>query len=212
MHRSNARQKVRFCKASQAAWQARLACAMLLCAIAASAQAASVYRCSNTNGQLAFQDTPCAAHARQQEITLHPQPLIGTPGEAAARMASLHRHRSATRHTRRHSTRHRQPKPAMSWECHAADGEVFYRHTRCPSSVPGDGVVRSGYAQQQSGSHSRRRHNAWSRVRVHGVKVTRAEACRRIHSAGAAVRDGHLRDADVSTYDHLMGRDPCNGY
>jgi hypothetical protein len=46
---------------------------------------------------------------------------------------------------------------------------------------------------------------------VHGVRISRAEACRRIHSAGAALRDGHLRDASVSTYDHLMGRDPCSG-
>jgi hypothetical protein len=46
-------------------------------------------------------------------------------------------------------------------------------------------------------------------VPVRGVKIPRAEACRRIHSAGAAVRDGHRRDATVSTYDHLMGRDPC---
>jgi hypothetical protein len=98
----------------------------------------------------------------------------------------------------------------MSWECRAADGEVFYRHKRCPSSVPGDGLVRSRYSEKMSSRHTGGNRNAWSRVRVHGVKVPRAEACRRIHSAGAAVRDGHLRDADVSTYDHLMGRDPCD--
>ncbi|MGH8125934.1 MAG: hypothetical protein ACREPK_08810 [Rhodanobacteraceae bacterium] len=99
----------------------------------------------------------------------------------------------------------------MSWECRAADGEVFYRHKHCPSSVPGDGVVRSHYTEKMSSGHSRRRRNGWGRVRVHGVRITRAEACRRIHSAGAAARDGHLRDATVSTYDHLMGRDPCIG-
>jgi hypothetical protein len=98
----------------------------------------------------------------------------------------------------------------MSWECHAADGEVFYRHKRCPSSVPGDGVVRSAYAETFTGRHSRRRHTAWDRVPVHGKKIPRAEACRRIHAAGAAGRDGHLRDVRVSTYDHLMGRDPCD--
>lgn len=211
MHRPNAWQNVRFCKASQAAWQARLACALLLCALAAIAHAASVYRCSSANGRLAFQDIPCAAHSQQHKINVTPQPLIGAPGEAAARRRSLRSHHAASR-PRRHATRRHQPKPVMSWECNAADGEVFYRHTRCPGSVPGDGVVRSGYAQEQSGSHSRRRHNAWGSVRVHGVKVTRAEACKNIHSAGAAVRDGHLRDANVSTYDHLMGRDPCSGY
>ncbi|HKZ09172.1 MAG TPA: hypothetical protein VJL61_00535 [Rhodanobacteraceae bacterium] len=98
----------------------------------------------------------------------------------------------------------------MSWECRAADGEVFYRHTRCPSSIVGDGVVRTGYAEKQARQNTRARHNAWSRVRVHGTRIPRAEACRRIDSASAAVRDGHLRDANVSTYDHLMGRDPCS--
>lgn len=97
----------------------------------------------------------------------------------------------------------------MSWECRAADGEVFYRHTRCPGSVPGDGVVRTRYAEALDASHTRRHRNAWSRVPVHGVKIPRSEACQRIHSAGAAVRDGHRRDAHVSTYDRLMGRGPC---
>ncbi|HET7931288.1 MAG TPA: hypothetical protein VFL63_07875 [Rhodanobacteraceae bacterium] len=108
--------------------------------------------------------------------------------------------------------RARKRRPPMSWECRAADGEVFYRHTRCPSSVAGDGVVRSAYAATFSTGHSRRRHDAWSRIRVHGTKVPRAEACKRIDSAGASGRDGHLRDARVSTYDHLMGRDPCDAY
>jgi hypothetical protein len=99
----------------------------------------------------------------------------------------------------------------MSWECDAANGEVFYRHARCPGSVPGDGTVRSGYAEKASGPGMRSRKGAWGRVPVHGKKIPRSEACRRIHSAGAAVRDGHARDETVSTYDRLMGRDPCDG-
>ncbi|HEU4856913.1 MAG TPA: hypothetical protein VFS86_06380, partial [Rhodanobacteraceae bacterium] len=82
---------------------------------------------------------------------------------------------------------------------------------RCPSSVRGDGTVRIDYAERTSREYPRRHHDAWSRVRVHGVKVSRDEACRRIHSAGASGRDGHLRDDTVPTYDHLMGRDPCSG-
>lgn len=190
----------------------RAGCLLLLWMCAASAHAGSVYRCTDAQGHLAFQDTPCTVQAGESEIDLRPQPLIGAPGEHAAREAAdEHRIRSMhrSRKPRARSRRKRAKKPVMSWECHAADGEVFYRHTRCPSSVPGDGVVRIDYTDTSPTPRHRRRHNAWSRVRVHGVKIPRVEACRRIHSPGAAVRDGHQRDATVSTYDHLMGRDPC---
>ncbi|HEX7370979.1 MAG TPA: DUF4124 domain-containing protein, partial [Rhodanobacteraceae bacterium] len=128
--------------------QAHLIRALLLCGIVGSAHAASVYRCVDAQGRLAFQDTPCTVQADGSEVDLHPQPLIGAPGEHAAREAAdEHRTRSMqyVRKPRAHSRRTRTKKPVMSWECHAADGEVFYRHTRCPSSVPGDGVVRVDY-------------------------------------------------------------------
>jgi hypothetical protein len=182
-----------------------------------NAHAASIYKCVDAHGHLAFQDIPCAGQARQRKLEVLPLPTIGSAAEVAAagRRSDAAHDRPASRSARsmpkkRASPHRSREKPAMSWECRAADGEVFYRHTRCPSSIPGDGVVRAAYAEQQSREHIRRRHDAWSRVRVHGVKIPRAEACRRIHSAGAAVRDGHLRDANVSTYDHLMGRDPCS--
>jgi hypothetical protein len=196
--------------------RARLMCAALLLLVAAGAHAASVYRCVDVHGHLAYQDTPCAAHARQSKIDVQPLATIGDPAEVAAhRRARAARERTAERNASRRRAAHasrsrRRAKPAMSWQCRAADGEVFYRHARCPSSIRGDGVVRSRYAEEMSAEHSRSRHNAWSRVRVHGVRIPRAEACRRIHSGGAAGRDGHLRDASVSTYDHLMGRDPCD--
>lgn len=192
---------------------AHAACAALLWTCMASAHAASVYRCVDARGHLAFQDVPCAVHAHQRKIDLLPLPVIGDPAEVAAaerRTEAAHARHAANGMRKKHaSSRRSRAKPQMSWECRAADGEVFYRHTRCPASIPGDGTVRTAYAEKQSRENMRGRHNAWSRVRVHGIKVPRAEACRRIHSAGAAVRDGHLRDADVSTYDHLMGRDPC---
>ena len=190
--------------------------ASLLCAFASflwfagGAHAASIYKCVTTNGGIAFRDTPCAAHARQTKMNLAGLPLIdpGAPRHHPSRRPRATSKRSRIRHRR--ARVHRQTAPT-SWECRAADGEVFYRHTRCPGSVPGDGVVRTGYAEALGASHSRRRRNAWNRVPVHGVKIPRSEACRRIHSAGAAVRDGHRRDAHVSTYDRLMGRGPCAG-
>lgn len=189
---------------------AQAAFALLLMTFATGAHAASIYKCVGANGRTAFRDTPCATQARQTKLDVTGLPLID-PG------ASRHRHsrpprtaskRTRTRHPRAHTRRHTTP---MSWECRAADGEVFYRHTRCPGSVPGDGVVRwQDGGDSTSGKRSRHRRTAWGSVPVHGVKIPRAEACRRIHSAGAAVRDGHRRDARVSTYDHLMGRDPCD--
>ena len=182
----------------------------LLWVIVAGAHAASVYRCVDALGRIAFRDTPCAAQARQHKLDLQPQPLIGAPGEHAARAAATTHTRNIARRSKR-SRRTAHVKPATSWECRAADGEVFYRHTRCPGSIPGDGVVRwRDGGDPPSGKRSRHRRNAWGAVPVHGKKITRVEACRRIHSAGAAGRDGHARDETVSTYDHLMGRDPCD--
>jgi hypothetical protein len=189
---------------------------LLLGAIVASAHAASVYRCVDAHGQLAYQDTPCATQARQRKLELQPLPTIGDAAEVAARRRmSASSTRSASHKThgapRKHSSsRTTHDKPETSWECHAADGEVFYRHTRCPGSVPGDGTARNDYVEKTKSSRTRSRQGAWGAVPVHGKKITRAEACRRIHSAGAAGRDGHARDETVSTYDHLMGRDPCS--
>lgn len=200
------------------AWLARTVWvwAGLLWLAAAGAHAASAYRCIDAQGHLAYQDRPCAETARQKKIDVQPLPTIGDRAEVAARAPATPNRRASRSDSRPRSTPHStqrraDAKPEMSWECRAADGEVFYRHARCPSSVPGDGVVRSGYAGKTSGSRTRSRHDAWSRVPVHGTKVTRAEACRRIHVAGAAGRDGHARDETVSTYDRLMGRGPCDG-
>jgi hypothetical protein len=186
-----------------------IACAMATAGIAPWAHAAPVYRCVGAHGHLAYQDTPCTTPARQRKIDLQPQPLIGAPGEHAARVTAAAHHRGATTRPRKKPGHAAHTKPVTSWECRAADGEVFYRHTRCPGSVPGDGTVRRDYAEKLSSSRTRNRQGAWGRVPVHGKKITRNEACRRIHSPGAAGRDGHARDETVSTYDHLMGRDPC---
>jgi hypothetical protein len=194
----------------QPSWRTRIICAVTLLMMAAGAHAATVYRCTDHAGHVAYQDNPCAALTRQHAIDLSPQPLIGDmPARAHDATAQPH-HRASTR-SRPHRARIRHTKPATAWECRAANGEVFYRFTRCPGSVPGDGVVRNDYAQPDSNQRVLSRHNAWSRVRVHGVKVTRTEACHRIHSVVESSRDGYLRDAKVSTYDHLMGRDPCTG-
>lgn len=190
---------------------ARVGCAaLLLAAGAACAQAASVYRCAGSHGEVEYRDTPCPAGARTHEVEVTPQPLIGHPDEAppaAAQPTRKARGASAPRTPRVGS---KPPKPPTAFECRAANGEVFYRHARCPASVPGDGVLRVDYAERAAAENPRRRGTAWDRVPVRGIAVPRAEACRRIRAAGAAGRDGHRRDERVSAYDRAMGRDPCD--
>jgi hypothetical protein len=192
------------------AWLTGLAWALSMWGIASCAHAASIYKCVGANCSLSFRDTPCAMHARQMKMDLPGLPLID-PGAPRHRVPA--RGRAPSTHARKgHSRARARPRTQpISWECRADDGEVFYRHTHCPGSVQGDGVVRSRHGERTASGRARSRHDAWGHVRVHGRKISRAEACRRIHSAGAAVRDGHARDETVSTYDHLMGRDPCSG-
>lgn len=175
--------------------------------LGASAHAASLYRCVGAHGETAYRDTPCPATAHQHKVAVDPQPLIGAPGEHAARIAATPPKRATPR--RRRSHRVRASKPQMWWECRADDGEVFYRHARCPSSVPGDGTVRAAYMEPPADGRRHRIKTAWDRVRVHGVKVPKTEACHRIHAVAASSRDGYRRDDTVSVYDRLMGRDPC---
>jgi len=133
---------------------------------------------------------------------------------AHAGNASLRRDRtSVARASSRRSARTKEPS---SYECRASDGEVFYRHTRCPHSVPGDGISRSGEdngSTRTRGSRGRgRTRGAWGAVTVTSRKIPRTEACHRLDAIAAADRDGHARDEQVSVYEHLVGRDPCRGF
>lgn len=182
---------------------ARASFFLVFVCIAAGAHAASVYKCVDAQGHLAYRDTPCAAQAQQRKVELQSLPTIGDASEVAAqrhtnsapvRASSRKTHGAPRKHS---SSRLARDNAETSWECRGADGEVFYRHTRCPGSVPGDGTVRSERVEQTKNSRTRGRQGAWGRVSVHGTKISRAEACRRIHSAGAAGRDGHARDETV---------------
>lgn len=213
------------CNCASKAWWHKLAvrigCGAVLWLFTAGAYAAPIYKCVDARSAVAFQDMPCAPHARQQQVAAASQPLIDaaaprSTGDPAATAASTRRtgaRSSRARALPRAKGTSKKSGAAMSWECRGANGEVFYRHTACPATVAGDGVVRERYAGRGSGTRAQARtrtdRGAWGPVPVHGTKVTRAEACRRMGAASTAGRDGHLRDARVSTYDRLMGRDPC---
>lgn len=193
------------------------ACALLcLFVVARASLAAPVFRCTDAHGRIAFQAEPCAVHAEQAAIEIREQPLID-PGAAARPAVRIQRGDTTLSHDahgrRVLSHRARKPSQPTSWECVAADGEVFYRHAHCPHSVPGDGVTRSDTVTSAHRRGSRARTaNALGAVRVSARKVPRAQACGQINATAAVDRDGSTRDERVSVYEHNMGRDPCAVY
>ncbi|HEX7128590.1 MAG TPA: DUF4124 domain-containing protein, partial [Rhodanobacteraceae bacterium] len=194
------------------------AAVLLLLLVAGEAGAGSIYKCVDARGPLAFQGVPCATGTMQTAVEVRGQPPIDAaklPSSLPVAPAQEQRTRSRGGHGRRRATSHRSRAARVtSWECRAADGEVFYRHSRCPHTVPGDGVMRSGgvYAIGRAKRSRSRARTAWSPVPVHARRVSRSEACRQINAVAAVERDGSARDERASVYEHDLGRDPCAGY
>lgn len=157
-----------------------LACGGLLTAWPASAQ--TVYRCRDARGAVAFQDKPCAGGQAQSEVAIEAAPAYAaSPDYGVDKPVRRSRAAQPTSHGR---ARNAEP---MSYECRAANGEVFYRHGHCPATIRGAG------------------HGAAS-VPVSASAITRVEACHRMATTSHAGRE---RDETVSTYERNLGRDPC---
>ena len=207
---------------SAAATYLRWLGALVLLLAMQGAHGASIFKCVDASGTVAFQDTACVKQATQNEVDVRGQPLIDPTAPPYLADVSHESVRGGT-HDRKHADgraraslhRPHEDKERVSYECRATDGEVFYRHARCPHSVSGDGIARFGSDQSRTGSrhggHGSRA-GAWGSVSVTSREIPRDEACRRINAAGADGRDGHARDEQVSVYEHDLGRDPCSGY
>jgi hypothetical protein len=169
----------------------RRALAWLVCTIvllgSAEAPAQVVYKCVDDEQHIAYQDTPCASSQRSESIRLAAAP----PRDAdASAMASV----KTTTQPPRTTTRAARDAPvAQSFECRSASGAVFYRHGRCPASIP----RRPGGSARGEASGS---------DRVEATRLPRSEACRRLRSTA---REGSAHDETVSTYERNLGRDPC---
>jgi hypothetical protein len=173
--------------------------AALALAAATSASAASVYKCRDAQGHIAYQDRACAATQQQAEIELMPAPpppLASAQPERRRASAGDAEHPHKTRTPRRGRARERE---VMSWECRGADGALFYRHASCPKSIAG--------SRSSAGASKGARP-----VAVSATPLPRAEVCRRLARAGSIGRSGHEHDETVSTYDKNAGRDPCRRY
>ena len=171
------------------------ASALVLLAAAGSASAASVYKCRDAQGHVAYQDRACAVAQQQSQIELieAPPPTVPEPRREAAAD-----HVAPARKAR--SSRHATEREVMSWECRGADGAVFYRHSACPKSIPD---TRASAGHRKGGAKP---------IGVSATPLPRAEVCQRLARAGSIGRGGHAHDEVVSTYDKHAGRDPCRRY
>lgn len=176
---------------------------LLLLGLAGGVRAESVYKCINAHGDVAYQRQPCADGQHTQVIEIPPAPPVTpSPKYALDNETAAHESRTASR-TR--SAERREASQPMSYECRATDGQVFYRHASCPHSIPA-GNVRDGFASTRGKGAGR---GGSTTVSVSAQRISREDACREIHRAGAAGRDGHEHDEIVSSYEHNLGRDPC---
>lgn len=160
------------------------------------AQTGEIYRCVDADGAVSYQDTACAATARQRRIEIAPP-----PPSVDAEMPPPSRAR-ATRPTTT-PARHVAvtTREASSFECRTATGLRFYRHGACPKSV----VVADANA-----SIGRRGTRASTHIAVSAHPVSRREACRAIHAPGVISRDGHQYDERSDAHTRNLGRDACH--
>ena len=178
---------------------------LLILGSTTGALAESVYKCRDASGHVAYQDHACANPAQETRIEIAPAArLAASPDHAAGADAHpIHRRPGTQRVAIR-----RGHEDAMSYECRAADGEVFYTHSGCPKTI-------SVVAAHERGRHAAARRGAGARgtetssVAVSARPLARSEVCKRLAGAGSIGRVGHKHDETVSTYDRNVGRDPC---
>lgn len=168
------------------------------------ADAASIYKCTDSQNYIAYQDRPCAARLVSHTLVLKPRaPAAATPpADADGRRAKAVRPGKAARTTAAPHPRSTASAASLSWECRIANGEVFYQHSPCPGRV----AARSKRFDPATRGYSLA---AAAPTAVSARALERGEACRRIHAASAGSRAGHARDEDVSSYARSLGRDPC---
>ncbi len=162
-----------------------------LCAFAKPAHADSVFRCRAADGAVAFQDHACTSASTQSIVEIAPAPPVQPSpdyGVASAREPRVARARSSTR----------APREAVSFACHAANGETFYRHASCPKQI----------AVADSGGHGKPGKGAKT-VGVTAEAMPRTDVCRELSRGGSIGRAGHARDESISSYERNLGRDPC---
>lgn len=184
-----------------------VAMTLLITTAAHDVMAGDVYRCTQADGHVAYQDHACSGSEREKRIEIAPAPAPG-PAPDYRLPAPAHASRATVSRTagRRGQAR---SESVMSFECRAANGEVFYRHGACPHSIK----EASDHTARHAGGRGRgngRESRAAGSVAVSARALPRSEVCKRLERSFA--RAGHERDETVSTYEHNAGRDPCRNF
>lgn len=166
---------------------------LLLFGLAGGVRAASVYKCIDAQGDIAYQAQPCTAAQHESTVVIAPAPRYA-PSPQYATQARVDREGPRAQHVPR-----RARAQDLSFECRASDGQVFYRHNGCPGSIAAD----------NSASTRGRGHSGGNSVRVSAQAIPREQACAQMHRAGTIGRAGHEHDETISTYERDLGHDPC---
>ena len=170
---------------------------LLLLACACGVRAQPVYKCTSADGSVAYQDRGCAPPQLEQPVGIVPAPPPQPSPRYAVREASTAPVRAGRAGGRRRMWEQDEP---LSFECHASNGAVFYRHAACPKSLRAD-ATHDGKARDGKDKPAT--------LSVTAQAVPRAQACAQIRRAGAIGRSGHEHDEQVSTYERNLGHDPC---
>ena len=185
----------------------RAAFTLLLMLGATQVAHAAIYKCNDAKGHVAYQDHACAGVETQTRIELAPSPPPAASPEYSVSSVARNTRSSRMRDVSP-QRKGRQAAAATSYECRAADGEVFYRHHGCPKSIKVDPLHAPGKNQ---GTRTRRG-EASSSIAVSARPMSRSDACQRLAAAGSIGRAGHVHDEIVSAYDRNAGRDPCRDW
>lgn len=181
-----------------------IAC-VALCVCTRVAQAESVYKCRAADGAIAFQDRPCADARTGSVVEILPAPAPSPSpdyGRASREVVGRAHGASSAR------AGAKAPRGAVSYACHASNGELFYRHGSCPMQITAhDGT--GGGSHAPVGKSRGRAGKTTQSVGVTAEALPRPEVCRKLASAGSIGRAGHEHDESVSTYERNLGRDPC---
>jgi len=163
----------------------------LLLAISLPLAQTPVFRCTSAAGAVSFQDIPCSRDETSVEIEIAPIPDYVPPLQSDEDAET----EAAREVAERPFLPPLPPEEPRSWRCIADNGEVFYRHDGCPSTI--SIVMLDPYAQAYASS---------ALVYVESIPIRRSEACAAISSSG---RFGADRDQRAAPYEKLTGRDLC---
>lgn len=172
---------------------------LLLLSLVAGVRAESVYKCTDAQGNIAYQAQPCSAAQQQTTLAITPAPAYAASPQYAIERRSERAASRSTRVARAGFTRS-ESRQATSYECRASDGEVFYRQGGCPRSIAAADAGHGKRGKGRAGGTS---------VSVSAHPIPHDEACAQMHRAGAIGRAGHEHDEEVSTYERNLGHDPC---